>query len=104
MEMVAARKASHITLLDLRGISIIADYFIICSGESERQLRAISDEVREKLNAHAVVPRRVEGTAESGWILMDFGSVILHIFDLSRRDYYQLEEVWKTARTLAVMP
>jgi ribosome-associated protein len=104
MELVAAKKASHITLLDLRGVSIIADYFLICSGESERQLKAIADEVEGKLGSQGVSPRRVEGTAESGWILLDFGAVILHVFDVTRRNYYQLEEVWKQARTLAVMP
>lgn len=104
MELAAGKKAGHITLLDLRGVSIIADFFVICSGESERQLQAIVDEVREKLDRQGVSPRRVEGMPESGWILMDFGSVILHVFDQRQRSYYQLEEVWKHARTLAVMP
>ncbi len=104
MELVAAKKASHITLLDLRGVSIIADYFLICSGESERQLKAIAEEVQEKLDAQGITPRRVEGTPESGWILLDYSAVIVHIFDVTRRSYYQLEEVWQQARTLAVMP
>jgi ribosome-associated protein len=104
MDLVAEKKATHVTLLDLRGVSIIADYFLICCGESERQLKAIADEVQEQLGAQKISPRRVEGTPNSGWILMDFSSVILHIFDQSQRDYYQLEEVWKHARTLAVMP
>lgn len=104
MDLAAGKKATHVTLLDLRGVSIIADYFLICGGESARQLKAIAEEVRDKLDAQGVSPRRVEGTPDSGWILMDFGSVILHIFDQSQRDYYQLEEVWKHARTLAVMP
>jgi len=104
MDLAAGKKATHVTLLDLRGVSIIADYFLICGGESGRQLKAIAEEVRDKLDAQGVSPRRVEGTPDSGWILMDFGSVILHIFDQTQRDYYQLEEVWKHARTLAVMP
>lgn len=104
MELVAEKKASHITLLDLRDVSIVADYFVICSGESERQLQAMAEDVREKLHPRGVFPRRVEGTPASGWILLDFGSVILHIFDHRQRSYYQLEEVWKQARTLAVMP
>jgi ribosome-associated protein len=104
MDLVAGKKASHITLLDLRGVSTIADYFLLCSGESQRQLQAMAEEVRQKLHAQGVSPRRVEGTPESGWILMDFGAVILHILDESQRDYYRLEEVWEHARTLAVMP
>ncbi len=104
MEMVAARKASRIILLDLRGVSIIADYFIICSGESQRQLQAIVEEVKEKTDALGVHPWRVEGTPESGWILMDFGSVVLHVFDAEQRDFFQLERLWSQARTLTVMP
>jgi len=104
MDLVASRKASHIVLLDLRELSIIADYFLICSGESERQLQAIIDEVLEKLKAQGVSPWRVEGTADSGWILVDFSSVVVHIFDVSQRDYYQLDQLWDKARTLAVMP
>jgi ribosome-associated protein len=104
MEWVAGKKASRIVLLDLRGISLIADYFLICSGESERQLEAIADEVLERTEQENAPPRRVEGTAESGWILMDFGSVVLHIFNLAQRDRYQLERLWSAARTVAVMP
>lgn len=104
MELAAGKKASRIVLLDLRKISIIADYFLICSGESERQLQAIADEVWEKMEARGVPPRRMEGTADSGWILMDFGAVVLHVFDPPRRDFYRLEEVWSQARTLAVIP
>jgi len=104
MELVAGKKAGRIVLLDLGGISLIADYFLICSGESERQLQAISDEVQEKTKAQGVPPRRVEGSADSGWVLMDFGAVILHVFDLVQRDRYQLERLWSMARTVAVMP
>jgi len=67
-------------------------------------LQAISDEVRERTEAEGVSPRRVEGAPGSGWILMDFGSVILHVFDLVQRDRYQLERLWSAARTVAVMP
>ncbi len=104
MEWVAGKKASRIVLLDLRGISLIADYFLICSGDSERQLQAIADEVLDKTEQEQAPPRRIEGTAESGWILMDFGSVVLHIFSLAQRDHYQLERLWSAARTVAVMP
>ncbi len=104
MELAAGKKASRIVLLDLRKISIIADYFLICSGESERQLQAIADEVWEKMEARGILPRRVEGTAESGWILIDFGAVVFHVFDPPRRDFYRLEEVWSQARPLAIIP
>lgn len=104
MGLVANKKASHIVLLDLQGVSTIADYFLICTGESGRQLEAIAREVLEKAEAEGVPPRRTEGTAESGWILIDFSSVVLHLFDPVRRDFYHLERLWSHARTLAVMP
>jgi ribosome-associated protein len=104
MEMIAEKKASRIVLLDMQGISLIADYFVICSGESSRQLDAIADAALQKDRVLAKSPLRVEGTSESGWILVDFGSVILHIFDLERREFYQLEELWSHARVLTVIP
>jgi ribosome-associated protein len=104
MDLVAEKKASRIVLLDLQEVSLIADFFLICSGESSRQLKAITDEVLEKVSVHGLAPRRIEGTAESGWILLDFSTVVLHIFDLEQREFYQLERLWNHARTLAVMP
>jgi ribosome-associated protein len=104
MELAAAKMASRIVLLDLQGVSLIADYFLICSGESERQLDAISTAVQEGMEAEGVRAGRVEGTPASGWILIDYGAVLLHVFDLERRDFYQLERLWSRARTVAVMP
>jgi ribosome-associated protein len=104
MELLAAKKASRIVLLDLQGVSLISDYFLICSGESERQLDAIAADVQESMKAEGVRIGRVEGTPGTGWILIDLGSVLLHIFDLVQRDFYQLERLWSRARTVAVMP
>ena len=87
-------------LLDIRPVSAIADYFVICSGTSERQLQAISDGVRTGLQEQGVRPLHVEGTSASGWILMDYGMVIVHVLSSPTRHYYNLEQLWKDARTV----
>ena len=85
-------------MLDIRQVSLLADYFVICSGASERQLRAIVDEVLEKVKKEeGVVPLNVEGVPSSGWVLVDYGGVIVHIFAPSLREYYSLEKLWSEA-------
>ncbi len=74
-----------------------ADYFVICSGESERQVKAIYDEVEHVLKKEGVLPHHREGTLDSGWLLLDFGDVIVHIFAPTERGYYQLDELWHEA-------
>ena len=85
-------------LLDVREVCHFADYFVICAGESERQLAAIYDEIERKLKAEGVSPHRHEGTADSGWMLIDYGDVIVHIFSAAQREYYQLEEMWRDGK------
>lgn len=84
-------------MLDLRPVSPIADYFVICSGESEPQIKAITDEIMERLEEVDRVPLGVEGVPASGWVLMDYGDVVIHIFDPLERQYYALEDLWKDA-------
>ena len=84
-------------LLDTRGVCSFADYFVLCSGDSERQLRAILDEVAHILKKEGILPHHHEGTIDSGWLLLDFGDVIVHIFAPFERDYYQLDELWSQA-------
>ena len=83
-------------MLDTRAISILADFFVIATAASERQLKAVADDIQKSLKKHSIIPR-VEGTAESGWILIDNPSVIVHLFSPAMRDYYQLEELWAKA-------
>ena len=104
MELLAEKKASRIMLLDLQGVSLISDYFIICTGESDRQLDAIAHAVTDKGGDFRATSLQVEGTADTGWILIDLGDVILHLFSPEQRDYYQLEQLWSHARVLTVMP
>ena len=84
-------------LLDTRGVCSFADYFLICSGDSDRQIRAISDEVAHTLKREGIRPHHHEGTIDSGWLLLDFGDVIVHIFAPFEREYYQLDELWSQA-------
>lgn len=96
-ELVAERKAEEVLVLDIRSSTVIADYFVICSGTSERQLRALTEEVRETLDGLGVRALRVEGLPRSGWVLIDYGSVIVHLFSPAERDYYRLERLWARA-------
>lgn len=84
-------------MLDMRKVTLLADYYVLCDGSSVRQISAISDELIEKLKKAGTRSASVEGTPESGWILIDFGSVIVHIFSPAQRAYYQLEELWQDA-------
>ena len=84
-------------MLDTRGLCSFADYFVICSGDSERQIRAIFDEVAHTLKTEGILPHHREGAIDSGWLLLDFGDVIVHIFSPFEREYYQLDELWSQA-------
>ena len=87
-------------LLDVRKVCSFADYFVVCSGDSERQIKTIYDEVGHKLKNEGVLPHHHEGTLDSGWLLIDFGSVIVHVFAPSEREYYQLDNLWGQATPL----
>jgi ribosome-associated protein len=100
VELAEDKKAADIVLLDLAGLTTLADAFVICSGGSERQLAAIADGIIEGLRDEGVKPIGREGTPESHWILVDYGYVIIHIFTPPERDYYQLEKHWSAARTV----
>ncbi len=84
-------------LLDARGVCSFADYFVICSGDSARQISAIYDEVGHRLKREGVLPSHYEGTVDSGWLLLDFGNIIVHIFAPFEREYYQLDKLWRQA-------
>jgi ribosome-associated protein len=100
LDSVEGKKASQIVLLDVHAISMFTDFFLLCNGESERQIKAIAEGVEETLSKAGVKRLGREGTAESGWILLDYGNLTVHIFAPEQRDYYQLEELWKDAKTV----
>jgi ribosome-associated protein len=100
VELAEDKKAADIVLLDLAGLTTLADAFVICSGGSERQISAIADGIVGGLRDEGIRPFGREGTAESHWVLLDYGSVIVHVFTPPERDYYQLERHWSEARTV----
>jgi ribosome-associated protein len=95
--------ASDIVMLDLRKLNSIADYFVVCTGESERQLKAIVDAIDEQLLSEFGREARVEGTPASGWILLDYGDVVVHVFSVALRDYYRIERLWSKATPVVVV-
>ena len=96
-------KASDIVELDLRGVLGYTDYFVISSGNTDRQTKAIHDRIHQGLkNEHGLLPRRVEGLAEARWILMDYLDVVVHLFTPDARDFYRLEQLWGEAPKRAV--
>jgi ribosome-associated protein len=91
----ADKKALDVVELDLRGVLGYTDYFLICSGNTGRQAKAIHDGIHEGLkHEHELLPRRVEGSAQGGWILMDYLDVVVHIFTPQTREFYRLEQLW----------
>ncbi len=97
VEAAADKLASDVVLMDTRQVCSFVDYFVICSGESERQMEAIHDAIIQVLKYEAGVPYHREGDATSGWVLIDTGSVIIHVFAPFEREYYQLEKLWGKA-------
>jgi ribosome-associated protein len=92
------KKAIDVVELDLRGVLGYTDYFLICSGNTTRQTKAIHDGILEGLkHEHRMIPRRVEGASRADWILMDYLDVVVHIFTPEARDYYRLEQLWGEA-------
>jgi ribosome-associated protein len=100
VDLASDKKASDIVLLEIGGLTSLADYFVICSGSSERQLGAIADGIAEGLRDEGVKPIGREGSASAHWMLLDFGAVIVHIMATPERDFYQLERLWAEAPLL----
>ncbi len=96
------RKAIDIRVIDLRGIVSYTDFFVICSGNTERQTKAIHDGIYEELKREGTLPRRVEGERQARWILMDYYDCVVHIFTPEARDYYRLEQLWGEAPARSV--
>jgi ribosome-associated protein len=96
----AAKKARAVTALDLRDLSGVCDYFLICSGSSEPQVKAIAESVEEKLREHGLRPWHVEGWEGRRWVLLDSVELVVHVFHEKTRDYYMLDRLWGDARSV----
>jgi ribosome-associated protein len=98
VDLASDKQASDIVLLDIRGVSLIADYFVIATAGSERQASAILKDLSEKLiDEFARKPLHTEGKPDSGWVLLDYGDVIVHVFSPTQRSFYNLEQLWAAA-------
>lgn len=94
------KKGENIVLIDLQDIAIFANYFVICSGSTDRMIQALVDSALDEVKKEYRINARVEGQAEDGWILVDYGNIILHVFSPQRRDYYRLEDLWSEGKVL----
>ena len=89
------KKAEDVRVIDIADVSVLADYFIIASGNNRTQVQAMADEIEQRLGRAGAEPRQVEGYQAANWVLLDFGDVIIHIFDAQNRLFYDLERIWK---------
>jgi ribosome-associated protein len=96
------KKAADLIVLDVQSVSSVGDYFLVCSGRSTTHLKSITDAIREELKADGVRPLHVEGAVESGWVLLDYGDVLVHVFLEDTRAYYALERLWGDAPSVPV--
>ena len=94
------KKGQDIKVIDIHNVSVIADYFVIASGTNSNQVQAIVDNVEEQLGRAGFEAKQIEGNRNSSWILMDYGDVIVHVFDEENRLFYDLERIWKDGKVL----
>lgn len=99
-EAAEDKKARDVIILNIHDISVICDYFVICSGLSSTQVKAVAENVEEKLEEHGIRKLRIEGFKEARWILLDYGSVVVHVFQEQDRQFYNLEHLWGDAKVV----
>ena len=100
MDALEEKKGEDILLLDLNGIASFTDYFVLCNGTSDRMLDALAEAVLEGMRQQHKKKGRKEGEARDGWLVVDYGDVVVHLFSPDQRDYYQLEELWSEGKVL----
>lgn len=100
MAALEEKKGEDIILLDIKGLAVFADYFVICTGTSERMLHALGEAVEEAVRQTHRIKTRMEGQSQDGWVLADCGDVIVHLFSPDRRAYYRIEELWAAGKIL----
>ena len=100
VEIASDMQATNIVLLDIKDIASFADYFVVLSADNMRQINALVDDINLQLKKEGIHIGHKEGTPESGWVLLDYGNVLIHIFSPVEREYYRLEELWNEATPL----
>jgi len=103
VDAASDKKAADVLLLDIREVTTFADYFVICSGNNRRQIQAIAEAIDEQLSSQGAVLLHREGDADTGWILLDFADVVIHILGPKEREYYDLERLWSGAKTVVYL-
>ena len=102
VEALDDKKAEDITIIDISEVSVLADYFIIADGNNKNQVQAMVDNVQEELFKAGYEMKQMEGYREGNWILLDFGDIIIHIFDKENRLFYDLERIWKDGKEVSI--
>ncbi|SCZ77194.1 ribosome silencing factor [Acidaminobacter hydrogenoformans] len=100
--LIDSKKGDDIVILDLRGISSVADYFVIASGNSDRQVVAIADHVEDELAKHGIYSKYKDGMKTGRWVVIDYHDILVHIFHKEERDYYNLERLWNDAKKIVL--
>lgn len=100
VEALEDKKAENLTILDISTVSTIADYFVIADGSNANQVKAMIDNVEEALGREGFSPKQIEGYQTANWVLMDYGNVIIHIFDSENRLFYDLERIWRDGKEI----
>lgn len=98
----ADKKANDVVILDVANQTVVTDFFVICSGNSRPQVQAIVENVEEKLNEAGVQPQHIEGYERAQWVLLDYGSFVVHVFMQREREFYNLERLWGDAEVVEV--
>ena len=100
IDALEEKKGEDILLLDLRGVAEFCDYFVLCNGTSDRMLDGLADDLLRKIKTSHKIKGHLEGQSRDGWLLVDYGEVIVHLFSPDQRDYYDLEELWEAGKAL----
>ena len=100
IEALEDKKAEDISIIDISEVSVLADYFLIASGNSKNQVQALIDNVEEKLGQTGIIPKNIEGYQTGNWVLMDYGDLIVHVFDRQNRLFYDLERIWRDGKKI----
>ncbi|WP_409178231.1 ribosome silencing factor [Brevibacillus fortis] len=101
VKAVEDKKAENLKVLDIKKLSVIADYFMICHGNNERQVQAIVREIRDQAHKNGFDVRGIEGADEGRWVLVDLGDIVIHVFHREDREFYNLERLWKDAEEVS---
>ncbi len=101
-ELALSKKAIDVKIMDLKGITTMTDYFVICSGDSDKQVNAIAGAIKDGLADMKIKPWHTEGMKSGSWVLMDFVDVVLHVFYKDTREYYKLEDLWGDAKIIEI--